>query len=744
MRRKRGIMESGRPINPLNQQLNQYLDHMQSEVGRSGRSLHQIFTEYVSLKTKYPELAQALEILEIEDVESITPEQAKDHQGHLLQLQNLQIKVLQSFINIKEHPWRDFAHPDLQHEEHELLLRSLRFVSIQLSKFWVEVQSFPLFLNVLNEASVQEVEDLFHWLQSGPSWESLVQQPRLIPVLNNPTSRKVLLEFARDVKCVQALQRKIAEKQGFELSSSKDLKQGMSLLSEGISLAKKHKLEEYILEDLTRLISEIQEKMNQIGQVQAFFDQLTQKTAFPKAKGITQSQHVYEAVNYIRKIPDAILLWRQPRIIASGQMVRIKAWQDRAKPILESRKRLEPYFKLGEKVTTDYLRDLAAMLTSGGVFRSFKSPYREAVEMYRALLTPEMNEKRKLPETSLQMAERLSEWATYIEQMQTFENNAEAKTLFGTLFKGVDTDFNRACDANAWASQIRAELGTGEAYGDAVIDFIFKATPAQLQSVVEYFENPNSETILKLLADSKITDQKEFSDLAGEEEKRLKDLKKLDQVAQQLGIKKNVEFKELNDLFMMAEEIQFLTGRMDQNPDLRSWLKGEYKTAETDLALIEQALYYIQFIENSEIPDALKTSFLSVYGPQRFGENRALVASALTSLNGLKDHLQKLDAVSHGKVQVLIQGPIPELLNRIQQACKYPNLLDSWIDYLRCERDARAAGLGKILDFYEQKTIVSEFYGIAYNLVLNASLLKKAITQPIQLLEEVPIRPMVH
>jgi hypothetical protein len=425
-------------------------------------------------------------------------------------------------------------------------------------------------------------------------------------------------------------------------------------------------------------------------------------------------------------------------------MVRIKAWQDRAKPVLETRKRLEHHFKLGEKVTTDYLRDLAAMLTSGGVFRSFKSPYREAVDMYRALLTTEMNEKRKLPETSLQMAERLAEWATYIEQVQAFENNAEAKTLFGTLFKGVDTDFNRACDANAWASQIRAELGTGEPYGDAVIDFIFKATPSQLQAVVEYFESQNSESIQKLLEDSEFKDPKEFSDLALEEDKRLKELKKLNQALSQLGIKEEVELKELNELFMMAEEILFLTGRMDQNPDLKSWLKSEYKTAETDLALIEQALYYIQFIENSEIPDSLKTAFLSVYGPQRFGENRALVASALTSLNGLKDHLQKLDAVSHGKVQILIQGPIPDLLSRIQQACKYPNLLDPWVDYLRCERDARLSGLGKVLDFYEQRSIASEHYGLAYDLVLNASLLKKAITQPIQILEEVSVRPTVH
>jgi hypothetical protein len=724
-------MDSGRPVNSSKQQLNQYLNQMQSEVGRSGKSLHQISSDYLTLKSRFEGLAQELENLDISDADQISLDQFENHCAQLSLLQSLQTKVLQGAMNLKDHPWRDFAHPDLHTDDFELLLRTLRFVSIQLSKFWVEVQSFPLFLNVLSSASVQEIERIFQWLQSGPAWHTLVQQPRIIPALVHASSRKVLLEFARDVKSVQALQKKLALKQDPDLNGSKSMEARLAQLGEAIQLTQKYNLGNSARTELEDKISHIQERIERIQKVQEFFTALNEQTDFPRAEGLQQAKQVFEAIECIRQIPEEVIQWRQPRVLAPGQMVRIKAWQDRAKPILDIRKRLEVHMNLESDVTPEELRELAAVLTAGGMFRTFKNPYKDAIEKYRSLLALGTNPKSKIKDTALQMGERLTEWASYIEQVQAFESNAEAKATFGSLFKGVDTDFRGASLANTWAARIRTELGySGDAFGEASIDFIFRATESQLKAVVAYFSKTFAKDIEGLLKEPEFETLQEFKDLAKEEESKLEELMKLLSMTVRLGIHEDVALKSLEEIRTMNEEISFLVGRMDANADLKNWLKNDYRGPETDLTLIEQGLFYVQFIENSDLPESLKNIFLSVYGPQRYGENRALVSSALASLATVKEHLLKLDAATHGQVQNVIKGSIPDLLSRIQIACRQPALLDDWVNYLKCERNARIAGLNTALNYFDSHSIQASQYIIAYELALNASLLKKAIRTP--------------
>jgi hypothetical protein len=533
------------------------------------------------------------------------------------------------------------------------------------------------------------------------------------------------------VKSVHALQKEVGSKIHSDFVDPKKIRSGLSLLSEGMTLIQKYELGESNRSDLDTRISDIQKKVERIRKVKAFFQGLSDEAAFPHARCLEEAQQVFEAMACIRKIPDAVIPWRQPRILAAGQMVRIKAWQDRAKPILETRKRLEVYFDLDQDVDVEHLREVATALISGGMFKTFKSIYRNAMDAYRALLRPEANPQGKIKETTLQLSERLNEWASYVEQVQTFENNAEAKTTFGPNFKGVDTDFNQACDTNAWSAQIRSEVGVkGDTFGESLLEFIFKASPENIKSAIASFEGARAQEVEELLRAAEFNNPHEFKDLEKEEEARYQELKRLSDVAVELGFYTGVPLKTFTDLHTMCEEVIFLINRMDSNPELKSWLKNDYQGSETDLSIIEQGIFYIQFIENSDLPDALKNVFLSAYGPQRYAENRALVSAALASLAAAKEQLQKLDLVTRGRVQSLAKGPIPDLLTKVQQACRQPGLLEPWIEYLRCERETRNAGLAHVLDFFERNSIPTAHYLIAYDLVFNSSLLKKAIGKP--------------
>ena len=139
----------------LNRQFNQYIGQMQSEAGRFGRSLHQVFSEYLMLKEANQKLANETEQLEVPDSPFLSADQFGQNCVVLQRFQDLRSKVLEGYTSTSDHPWCAFAHPDFRTDEYEVLIRTVRYFSIHLNKFWIEVQSFPLFLNTLEQICIR-------------------------------------------------------------------------------------------------------------------------------------------------------------------------------------------------------------------------------------------------------------------------------------------------------------------------------------------------------------------------------------------------------------------------------------------------------------------------------------------------------------------------------------------------------------------------------------------------------------
>src|SRR3954469_15282476 len=100
-----GHMESDQPSIKPRRLLNQYVYHMESEIGRSGKTLHQILSDFLKLKTDNPSLAVQAEDLEIPGAETLSTEQCEHFVNMLRRLQSLRNKVLQSVGNLSDHPW---------------------------------------------------------------------------------------------------------------------------------------------------------------------------------------------------------------------------------------------------------------------------------------------------------------------------------------------------------------------------------------------------------------------------------------------------------------------------------------------------------------------------------------------------------------------------------------------------------------------------------------------------------------
>jgi hypothetical protein len=493
------------------------------------------------------------------------------------------------------------------------------------------------------------------------------------------------------------------------------------------TLVQHHGLNEFFRTDIEKKLGESIASLKQVHLIQDFSSALHTQAAFPKAQSFQEARHLFRALRMIREIPREVLFWRRPQILAVGQALRLQTWDERARPIREMKKRLDLHFILGRMSDSEPLRDLAEALTAGGPLRRFKSEHKNAERTYLELLLDPVGLKGGSKETPLEKSQRLLDWASYLEQIKSFENNSDLNTVFGSLFKGVDTQFDAALRANTWGSQMRQDLQSN-LFGKSIVDYVSSATDDQFQKLLQLAAEPGLVEMEKILTDLSPALELEMGEWIKNEELKLEGIKNLLKILHDLGLREDLKMSALEDIQLMSEELSFLETQMEANSDLKVWLKNIYFGSDTDITMVERGLSYVRFVEEAPIPETMKISFLSLHGPQRFNESKGLIGSVLTSLNPLKEHLQKLEKVTRDQVHSLANGPILQLMSQIQDALKQPALLETWVEYLKIEKEVRTRELGIVLDFFKEKPQSAFRLDLAYEMALDASVLKRKMT----------------
>jgi hypothetical protein len=592
-------------------------------------------------------------------------------------------------------PWTGFAHPSHQPEEFEPLLRTLRFASIQLNKFWVEVNAFPVFMNEMKGASLKQIERLFGWLQAAPAWGDYIPVSRLIPDVCKEPSRGLLLGFVDQVYRVRAIRQELAGLMRAPLADLAALQAAQAQLGVAIALSRQLGLDGGGRAEVQARVDEINACLERNGKLQAFFSRMAGECGLAEATCRTEADRVFQSVDIIRRAPEVIWSWRKPQILGPQQRLRIQAWQDRARPVLEARKRLMARFRLEDydgAVTPDQLRSLGAQLQAGGALRAFSSTYKEHLKHYHGLMRLDGN-KAPPKETPAEMAEGLADWAGYIEQKEAFDGNAEAKAFFSPCFRGVDTDFDGALEANAWAAAVRGELkaedpASPEGHRDAaycarLVDALFNVPKERLFAALESCTGAGIQFVQSILSEPEYSAGREFAAIGCDDEARLLEATRLRENLLSLGTLPGTPLSRLPQARALADELALLVRRIESASDVQAYLRTSFAGERTDLGVIEAPLAYIEYVRCAGLPESLRNSFLTAYGPQRLQDTRSMVAPALNGLAAVKDHLERLNASTHGASRMLEELPLLDLVHRIQRALKQPGLLAESVQMLR-------------------------------------------------------------
>lgn len=594
-------------------------------------------------------------------------------------------------------PWFGFADADHQADELEPLVRTLRYALIDLQKFWIEVQSIPVFMNGLKVCSMEEIERIFQWVLSTPDWNEKIDHPRLVPEIADAATRKKILEFSRSVLCSRAL---IDELQSGIASPARDtagLEKLWGQLSEARAICERQSAGPLKSTDVEEKKRKATIAWQKVRALQEFFARVTEKTGAPLAADAHEAECVLKALECIQKMPEKIRPWRTRQILDPSQKIRLQIWRDRARPTLELRRRLETFFNLEADVSVGELKTLAQALKAEGVFAQFKTPYREALAKYRGLLRDRVALKVDGKNTGFQKAAKLEEWILLTEQTEAFSRQAEAKQAFAPHFQGVDTDFDSAIEANAWSQTLRDEL----MFESAFFEFVTQIPVERISLASSLVQDPECEAVRTLLSDEELKQGGSFARLEAERKKCSLDFKRLQEIVTAIGLESKIPFSGLQEIAERVEETFFLLRRIESDTELRNSLKEAYAGIETDLSVIEPCAAYVKAVRTAQLPESVEVSLLTVYGPQRLSDARELVQRCLTSMAVVREHYRKLElatrdqvkAVSHGKA--LEAAAVVDLMDRIQRALKEAQHLAECVAELRRRRDSQRTGLSR-------------------------------------------------
>jgi hypothetical protein len=694
----------------LGEKLKLYTQQMQSEIGKSGKTLHEVFSDYLDLKNQDQSLAEKLAHFEIPNIDKLNSQKTQEQLETLRKLKNLAQRCFPKEEKTEQHPWHGLAHSQLEIASLNSFQRSLRLSFITINQFWMSFHEFCLSCAV-EKMSFQEAKQFCDWLIQSADFTEIHPYTQCLPLLKDPQNRQELNEAIQEMKCLRKLHL-ILEKNLFLYS---DLTVLLQDIQPCINAVKENQFEAFYLSDLKDAKEEKKAACQGFLTARETKEQL-KAYHFPLPQNIKEWQIAKQSQEKIGAIPLALLRYRLPGLLQAKQQNRIASLKHKAQPLLEKKAELEKIFCMNAAIGPEQLKQLAKHLKKTGWFRSYSRTFKSAKLTYQGLLVHD----RAQEENALLITQRLTEWASYLEQIHQFAHLTEGKMLFLHHWKGIFTDFDAALNVNQWAHHIEQQLSDPSEYQKKVLTFFFSAENEKIEA---FFHPKNKEKMSKTLEQLEKTRTPLFEPLEHSEEKTKKEynhLSSLYEDIKKLHLRPELPLKTLQEIQDVASEALFLTQRREKKPVFSS---AEPKNLE----MLQKICLFTQHILC--LPEDFFPLFFSPKGAQRFKEYQHYAQKISKSLHAAQEQMEKLDQLTLHSFEQISPLPLSDVLNRIQIALKHPDHLKDFILYLQCEEKINQEGLSEVLHFFKNESMPIEKFEIAYGLALSGSLLKKAINK---------------
>ena len=409
-----------------------------------------------------------------------------------------------------------------------------------------------------------------------------------------------------------------------------------------------------------------------------------------------------EIPEYLASIPREYLLYRTKNIVDETNAERLKTAYETQNLVHTALKTLEEKYDLSLLGTPYELRTDAAIIEGSGFFKIFNPDYRKARRVYKLAC----RYKTKFSSDTAVAAFR--EIATIKDTCQQIEQDLQLRTICGSAFNGIDTDFQKLQRINEWASDVRKRFsGPGE-FERNIRHCLLNEDMEELDSLRSLANNQGF-IALKIHISESMGDMPldmSASEYLNDLERRMHGLNEIYAKLKDIATEDRYTFVDIaNDLPSLKRVREFKINA-EENSVIKDILSDNYKGAETYIQNYAQITRFLKDCLAVKSVKTLVNKFLAkdfAVEWKKFIEGRKTIKEACERT---VSHGQS--AEEHGRINAAVMADTDSwekvdfivLAKTMKTALDKPGALNQWIEFNSHINKARSDIKDKLISAY--------------------------------------------
>ena len=401
-------------------ELAEYTQVLSQKFGNSGLTVHDILGKYIATQEVLKDLPRDIQKVEIDGVEQFTREQLLSIKEASDQLQN----ATENASIVKPH-WRGFGLPALDGFLVDDITDLAETASNAYAKLAEQFESLNKFSSEF-ENTPRTVEELEKVLQSLEEVD-IEETAALIEKIQTKDQAELIDQFCDLVQSFRD-----AASSASQAVSSPDDEVWVECLTRIISFCQDFGLTSATPESFEKFLGELQEKQKSLTDLT---DQLKIfMSAVPVCAHFSMAE-LKSIRDFVKSVPREILAMRNDMLSLADTALLVRRAKEQAQTLLTEAAQLAERISVSRSKTSSELRRLAVTIEGSSALSWLSANFRQAKKEYLSLACSRDFNKSEAS-SALKV---LADWQDQTEQ---YIANPSWKSIFGSHYQGLETDFD--------------------------------------------------------------------------------------------------------------------------------------------------------------------------------------------------------------------------------------------------------------------------------------------------------------
>ncbi|MFB3814040.1 MAG: DUF4011 domain-containing protein [Terriglobales bacterium] len=474
---------------------------------------------------------------------------------------------------------------------------------------------------------------------------------------------------------------------------------GSKATSAAVAALRELKLEHFTVSSILDLKEESQHVADLMANISGFCNTLIELVGL-KQVSIGSLRASIAAVERLGRLPRPLWNKRLPTVLDEANRPVLERGAAQLSALKRRQEALDAEFDLQLLPKAEELRAHGLALRSANAMTAlFSSSCRQARRVFRGFARDSSRKRRRT-----EIAADLLGCAQYLADIATFASSSTLRGVCGLLFASLDTPFAELLELSSWATDVRQRLAPFGDTGVMIQNFLFTATPVQLDRLLAARDQNTFSTLMSILGNTAAGDDAAWTEIVQRERTRAKTAREAAELFVAARFKRSCSEVDIADSVKWLEAAETATKRLSEDIAGLGLVGGSVAALRDGREAVQAALTFAESIAALDLPQEFMQHFFE--NPDNITALRANAGellqkcSAMTACGVSVSNVAQLDLATWCGTESLAQAPLQRLLERNQRALEHIGALRDYISFLLAEDSACDQGIGPVLSVF--------------------------------------------